>query len=198
MFGFSKQSAAVDYLVVCLGNPGDKYVTTRHNMGFLFGDYAADKLGFEFKKIKFKSNYGIAEFSGKKVMFMKPQTFMNSSGEAVIEAVSFYKIPADNVIVIVDDINFDVGQLRIRRKGSSGGHNGIKSVSAHLKTENYPRIKLGAGKKPHPDFDAIDFVLGNLSKDDMKKLPDLFERTLGALQFMVNGDTEGAMQKYNS
>ena len=197
MFELLKQGAA-EYIVVCLGNPGDKYTTTRHNMGFLFGDYIADKLGFEFKKIKFKSNYNIVQFAGKKVLFMKPQTFMNASGQAVKEAADFYKIPSENVIVIVDDVNFDVGQMRIRRKGSYGGHNGIKSINEMLKTENYPRIKLGVGKKPHADYSMIDFVLGNLSRDDMKKLPELFERTVCALELILQGKTDDAMQRYNS
>ena len=197
MFGSAKHGG-VEYIVVCLGNPGEKYTTTRHNMGFLFGDYIADKLGFEFNKIKFKSNYNITQFAGKKVLFMKPQTFMNSSGEAVAEAASFYKIPSENVIVIVDDVNFDVGQMRIRRKGSYGGHNGIKSINEMLKTENYPRIKLGVGKKPHVDYEMIDFVLGNLPSDEMKKLPELFERTMGALELVLNGKFDDAMQRYNS
>lgn len=198
MFGMKARTGGVDYIVVCLGNPGDKYTTTRHNMGFLCGDYIADKEGFSFKKIKFKSNYDIVDFHGFKVMFMKPQTFMNSSGEAVRPAADFYKVPAENVIVLVDDINLDVGQMRIRRKGSSGGHNGMKSITEHLKTENYPRIKLGVGKKPHPDFDLVDFVLGNFSPADMKKLPDVFENASSALALIMKGDFDGAMCKYNS
>lgn len=198
MFGIKTRTGGVDYIVVCLGNPGDKYTTTRHNMGFLCGDYIADKEGFSFKKIKFKSNYDIVDFYGFKVMFMKPQTFMNASGEAVRPAADFYKVPAENVIVLVDDVNLDVGQLRIRRKGSSGGHNGMKSITEHLKTDNYPRIKLGVGKKPHPDFDLVDFVLGNLSPADMKKLPDVFENVSSALALMMKGDVDGAMCKYNS
>lgn len=197
MFGLFDKGG-VEYIVVCLGNPGDKYTTTRHNMGFLFGDYIADKLGFDFKKIKFKANYNIVEFGGKRVMFMKPQTYMNSSGIAVAEAASFYKVDSEKVIVIVDDVNFDVGQIRIRRKGSSGGHNGIKSISEQLKTENYPRIKLGVGKKPHPDYDMADYVLGNLTRDDMKKLPELFDRAMLALELIVKGDADAAMQRYNS
>ena len=198
MFGMKTRTGGVDYIVVCLGNPGDKYTTTRHNIGFLCGDYIADKEGFSFKKIKFKSNYDIVDFNGFKVMFMKPQTFMNLSGEAVRPAADFYKVPAENIIVLVDDINLDVGQMRIRRKGSSGGHNGMKSITEQLKTDNYPRIKLGVGKKPHPDFDLADFVLGNLSSADMKKLPDVFENVSSALVLMMKGDTDGAMCKYNS
>lgn len=198
MFGLKNRTGGVDYIVVCLGNPGDKYTTTRHNMGFLCGDYIADKKGFEFKKIKFKSNYDIVEFEGFKVMFMKPQTFMNSSGEAVKQAVDFYKVPCENVIVLVDDINLDVGQMRIRRKGSSGGHNGMKSITEQLKTDNYPRIKLGVGKKPHPDFDLVDFVLGNFTKEDMKKLPSLFDNVQASLSLIMKGDVDGAMCKYNS
>ncbi len=198
MFGMKARTGGVDYIVVCLGNPGDKYTTTRHNIGFLCGDYIADKERFSFKKIKFKSNYDIVDFNGFKVMFMKPQTFMNLSGEAVRPAADFYKVPAENIIVLVDDINLDVGQMRIRRKGSSGGHNGMKSITEHLKTDNYPRIKLGVGKKPHPDFDLADFVLGNLSPLDMKKLPDVFENVSSALALIMKGDTDGAMCKYNS
>ncbi len=198
MFGMKARTGGVDYIVVCLGNPGDKYTTTRHNMGFLCGDYIADKERFSFKKIKFKSNYDIVDFNGFKVMFMKPQTFMNASGEAVRPAADFYKVPAENIIVLVDDINLDVGQMRIRRKGSSGGHNGMKSITEHLKTDDYPRIKLGVGKKPHPDFDLADFVLGNFSPADMKKLPDVFENASSALSLIMKGDFDGAMCKYNS
>lgn len=186
-----------EYLIVGLGNPGAKYETTRHNAGFLFVTYLEDKLNFKAKKLKFHALIGDAKIGTHKVLVMKPQTMMNNSGTAVSECASFYKIPPENIIVIFDDISLPPGKLRIRRKGSAGGHNGIKSIIAQLGSENFPRIKLGVGAKPHPDYDLADWVLANFPKKDVPLMRDAMERAYDALEHIVNGDFEGAMSKHN-
>ena len=185
------------YIVVGLGNPGEKYATTRHNVGFLTLDYLADKMNIKINKSKFKALVGEGELASKRVLFMKPQTFMNNSGEAVREATEFYKIPAENVIVIYDDISLNPGKLRIRKKGSDGGHNGIKSIIYHLNTNEFPRIKLGVGAKPHPDYDLADWVLGTIPKEDRDSIIKCIDDAYNALPLMVGGDIEKAMGKYN-
>ncbi len=191
-------SSTYDYLIVGLGNPGTKYETTRHNAGFLCIENMENELNFNTKKLKFHALIGDTRISGKRVLVMKPQTTMNNSGTAVVECASFYKIPPENIIVIFDDISLEPGELRIRRKGSAGGHNGIKSIIAHLGSENFPRIKLGVGKKPHPDYDLADWVLSNIPKKDIPLMHESMDNALKALELMVKGDTEGAMSKYNS
>lgn len=197
-FKKSDASSTYDYLIVGLGNPGAKYETTRHNAGFLCVTKLEDDYGFKAKKLKFHSLIGDTKIAGKRVLVMKPQTMMNNSGVAVSECAKFYKIPPENVIVIFDDISLEPGKLRIRRKGSAGGHNGIKSIIAHLGSENFPRIKLGVGKKPHPDYDLIDWVLGNFSKSDIPLMRDAMGNAVAALEYIVKGDIDGAMSKYNS
>ncbi len=191
-------SSTYDYLVVGLGNPGAKYETTRHNAGFLCIEKMEDEYGFKAKKLKFHALIGDTKIANKKILVMKPQTMMNNSGVAISECASFYKIPPQNIIVIFDDISLDPGKLRIKRKGSAGGHNGIKSIIAHLGTEEFPRIKLGVGKKPHPDYDLADWVLSNFPKNDIPLVREAIDNALCALELMVKGDTETAMSKYNS
>ncbi len=193
---FSRPSGA-EFLIVCLGNPGDEYEFTRHNAGFLCGDYIADKLGFSFNKIKFRSNYGTGELNGHKCVFLKPQTYMNESGCAVYEAASFYKIPPEKTVVLSDDISLPVGKIRIRKKGSAGGHNGLKSIIARLGTDTFPRIKIGIGGKIHPDQDLADHVLSNFTRDELKTLTELYGSCLSALEYIVKGDFDTAMQKFN-
>lgn len=197
-FKKSDSSSTYDYLVVGLGNPGTKYETTRHNAGFLCVTKLEDELNFKVKKLKFHSLIGDTKIANKKILVMKPQTMMNNSGVAVSECAKFYKIPTENIIVIFDDISLDPGKLRIKRKGSAGGHNGIKSIIAHLGTENFPRIKLGVGKKPHPEYDLADWVLGNFPKSDIPLVRDAIDKAVEALEYMVKGDIDGAMSKYNS
>ena len=196
---FKKDSgnSTYDFLVVGLGNPGTKYETTRHNAGFLFITYLEDKLNFKAKKLKFHALIGDAKIGSSKVLFMKPQTMMNNSGTAVAECAKFYKIPVENIIVVFDDISLEPGKLRIRRKGSAGGHNGIKSIIAHLGSENFPRIKIGVGAKPHPDYDLADWVLANFPKKDIPSVRNAIEDGANALEMLVKGDFEGAMSKYN-
>ena len=163
MFGRLNKSGKTvgtpEFLVVGLGNPDKKYTLTRHNSGFLCVDELAEKHGFKINKLKFKALIADTVINSHRVIVMKPQTYMNLSGEAVREAVNFYKIPPENVIVIFDDISLDVGKLRIKRKGSDGGHNGIKSIVSCISSNNFPRIKLGVGKKPHPEYDLAAWVL---------------------------------------
>ena len=187
----------ITHIVAGLGNPGDKYTFTRHNAGFLSMDFIAQKLGIKLDRIKFKSLCAEATVSGKRVLFMKPQTFMNLSGEAVQEAANFYKIPPENILVICDDVNFDVGVIRIRRKGSYGGQNGIKNIIEQLGTEEFPRIKVGVGKKPSPDFDMKDFVLSKFSTGEQKTLFSTFDSIYNSVILILDGQIEEAMSHYS-
>lgn len=195
---FKKSNGGYDYLIVGLGNPGAKYEMTRHNAGFLAVDLLAVKENLNIKKLKYHALVGDAVINGKKCLVMKPQTFMNNSGEAVGEAARFYKIPPERVIVISDDFSFDVGQIRIKRKGSAGGHNGLKSIIAHLGSENFPRIKIGVGKKPSEDYDIIDWVLGRFPKELEKDLKSALENAVDALPYIVNEEIDKAMNLFNS
>ena len=193
-----KATAPITHLVVGLGNPGDKYFYTRHNAGFLALDYISQKCGAQINRSKFKALVGEATVAGKRVLLMKPQTFMNSSGEAVREAMSFYKIPIENVIVLSDDVNLDVGRMRVRKNGSDGGQKGLRSIITLTASDNFPRIRLGVGKKPHPDYDMADWVLGNLSEEDKKAIFDCFSLAYDGLEKLLVGDFDGAMQICNS
>lgn len=195
--GDSAPSGPVEFIVVGLGNPGSQYEHTRHNAGFLAMDHLASQYGARIDRAKFKALVGEATVAGKRVLFMKPQTFMNNSGEAVSEAARFYKLSAEQVIVLSDDISLDVGRLRVRRKGSAGGHNGLKSIQEHLGSDTYLRIKLGVGQKPHPDYDLVDWVLGNFHKDDLQKLGEAFPFVGNGLERILAGDVDGAMQICN-
>lgn len=194
---FNKKSGGYEYIIVGLGNPGAKYEMTRHNAGFLAADLLAIKNDTDIKKLKFHALIGDVVLGGKKCLLMKPQTFMNNSGEAVGEAAKFYKIPPENIIVISDDISLDVGKIRIRRKGSAGGHNGLKSINAHLGSENYPRIKVGVGKKPNAYMDLADWVLGRFPKELESELKTALENACAAAELIVCGDTGRAMNLYN-
>ena len=186
-----------EFIVAGLGNPGPKYEYTRHNAGFLVLDRLCVEENFTIKKIKFKSTYETAPLAGHTCLFLKPQTFMNNSGEAVREAAGFYKIPPEKIIVISDDISLPCGKIRIKRKGSDGGHNGLKSIILNLGSDNFPRIKIGVGEKPHPDYDLADWVLSKFSKDEMKNLQPAVIDACEALRLMVVGETDRAMNKYN-
>lgn len=200
MFGKKKETggSTYEYLVAGLGNPGAKYETTRHNAGFLCVTRLEDKYNFKAKKLKFHALIGDTYIGAHRCIVMKPQTMMNNSGEAIKECAAFYKIPPENIVVIFDDISLEPGRIRIRRKGSAGGHNGIKSIIAHLGSENFPRIKLGVGAKPSEDSDLADWVLGNFPKADVPKMRDAIEKACDALPLILDGDIDGAMSKYNS
>lgn len=198
MFHLKKNNRTYDYLIVGLGNPGAKYEMTRHNAGFLAADLLAIEENVNIKKLKHHSLVCDVTVSGKRCLLMKPQTMMNNSGEAVGEAARFYKIPAENVIVLYDDISLDVGQTRIRRKGSAGGHNGIKSIIAHLGSENFPRVKIGVGKKPSPEYDLVNWVLGKFPKELQGDLKTALENTAKAVRLIADDDIDRAMNLYNS
>ena len=194
---FGNKSAAVDWLVVGLGNPGQKYANTRHNMGFLTVDLLAEKAGVKLNKVKFKSAYNILNFAGCKCLVMKPQTYMNLSGEAVREAAQFYKVPADHVLVIYDDVSLPVGKLRVRPTGSAGGHNGIKNIIAHLGTQDFPRVKIGTGAPAGGGADMIDWVIGEPSKAEKKVLLESFERAIDAAACIIEHGCQKAMNDFN-
>lgn len=190
-------SRPITYLVVGLGNPGKEYVSTRHNAGFLALDFVAEKCGARIDRAKYKALVGEAKVGEERILLMKPQTYMNLSGEAVGEAARFYKLDASHVIVLSDDTTLEPGRLRVRRKGSAGGHNGLKSITEHLGTDAYPRIKIGVGQKPHPDYDLADWVLSDFGKDDMTRLQESFSTLYEGLAKMLSGDVDGAMQICN-
>lgn len=194
---FGKQSSAVDWLIVGLGNPGPKYENTRHNMGFLTVDLLSEKTGVKINKVKFKAAYNIMNFAGCKCLVMKPQTYMNLSGEAVREAVQFYKIPADHVLVIYDDISLPVGKLRVRPTGSAGGHNGIKNIIAHLGTQDFPRVKIGVGAPEGEDKDMIGWVIGAPSQAERKILMESFEKAIQAAECIIENGCQKAMNQFN-
>lgn len=186
-----------EFLIVGLGNPGRNYEFTRHNSGFLTLDHISTELDVEVKKFKFKALTGDAVIDGHRCLLMKPQTFMNNSGESVRDAAAFYKIPPERIIVIFDDISLPCGKLRIRRKGTDGGHNGIKSIIYHLKSDNFPRIKIGVGAKPDPDYELADWVLSRFGKDDIELLKQAITKATEALPYIIDGDIEKAMNIAN-
>lgn len=191
------QGGAISHIIVGLGNPGAEYEKTRHNAGFIAIDRLCDSLGVKCDRAKFKALTCEATIGEARVLIMKPQTYMNKSGEAISEASRFYKIPADKVIVISDDVTLAVGKLRIRGKGSAGGHNGLKSIIEHLGTQEFPRIKLGVGEKPHPDYDMVDWVLGKFPKEDFEALSKTVESVPSAIASLIREDVATAMNKYN-
>lgn len=197
MFGKKKFGGSVEYLVVGLGNPDRKYENTRHNTGWMALDYIAEKLDCRVNKIKYKSLIGTCEIGNAKVMLMKPTTYMNNSGQAVVEAMNFYKIPAENVIVIFDDISLDVGKMRIRSKGSDGGQRGMRSIISLSGSQAFPRIKIGIGAKPNPDWDLADWVLSKFTDKEMKDLEKMFENAYKAVELIIDGKMDRAMNLFN-
>lgn len=189
-------AAPVEYIIAGLGNPGSEYENNRHNAGFRFMDYLSCKNSVKINKLKFHALCGDATISGKRAFLMKPQTYMNNSGEAIREAAEFYKITADKIVIIYDDIYLDPGKARIRRKGSAGGHNGIKSIIENLKTDEFPRIKIGVGTPPK-EFPMVEWVLGNLPKSDTELVDGCYDRIYASLSEIVKGDIDRAMGMCN-
>lgn len=183
-------------LIVGLGNPTVKYEKTRHNVGFEVIDALADKYNITLDVIKHKGMYGKGKIDGQSVILLKPMTFMNLSGESVILVSKYYKIAPEDVIVIYDDINLDVGRLRIREKGSAGGHNGMKNIITHLGTEGFPRIRVGVGMKP-PKMDLADYVLSHFSEDEQALMNQGYDKACEALKLLLLDDIPQAMNKYN-
>ena len=186
-----------DFLVVGLGNPGLQYEKTSHNVGFMSAYLLMKKAAGEFTKHKMDSHYGECEISKKRILVMKPQTFMNNSGTAVSAVSKFYKIPIDQIIIISDDISLDVGKIRIRRKGSHGGHNGLKDIFQLMGTDNIMRVKIGVGAKPHPDYDLADWVLGKFPKEDEENLNTALENSVKAIEEIIKQGIDSAMNKYS-
>ncbi|MCI8360624.1 MAG: aminoacyl-tRNA hydrolase [Clostridiales bacterium] len=201
MFGFAKKKKdfgqSFDWLIVGLGNPGLEYEETRHNAGFLAIDELAERQGASVKKLKCKSLYGDCEIAGQKCLLCKPQTFMNNSGEAVRDLAAFYKIPPERTLLLFDDISLEPGRLRIRRKGSDGGHNGIKSILYLTGSDAFPRIKIGVGKKPHPDYDLAKWVLSRFGPEEIEPMKTALQNAAAAAALIVGGETDKAMNRYN-
>ena len=191
-----KEDDRVMYIIAGLGNPTREYEKTRHNVGFEVIDVLADMLGTTVEEKKFKGLYGRGIIGGEKVLLLKPQTFMNLSGESIRAASDFYKVDPEHIIIIYDDISLDVGQLRIRKKGSAGGHNGIKNIIAHLGTQEFPRIKVGVGDKPKK-MDLADYVLSRFSKEDRAAMEDAFKEAAKAVEVMITEGMDIAMNQFN-
>lgn len=197
MFDRFRTPGGVTWLAVFLGNPGPRYTGTRHNAGFMAGDECARKFGTEINKMRFKALTGVCRVGEEKVMLMKPQTFMNLSGEAVIQAVQFYKLPAEHVIVVSDEIALPIGKLRVRPSGSAGGHNGLKSIILNLGTDQFPRIRLGVGAPPRPDYDMADWVLSAFHGQDAADMADAAKRAADAVECYITNGPDRAMNIFN-
>ena len=194
---FKNNSGGAGWLLVCLGNPGDKYENTRHNVGFQVADEVAERQHAPIQKLKFKALTNLLTISGEKVLVMKPITYMNLSGEAVRQAVDFYKISPDHVLVVSDDTALAIGRLRIRKEGSAGGHNGLKSIIQHLGTDQFPRLRVGVGEKPHPDYDLADWVLGKFVGEDKKAIDAAVKKAADAIACILSDGTDQAMNRFN-
>lgn len=188
----------IEYIIAGLGNPGLEYEGSRHNAGFFVMDTLAEQVGADINRLRFKGKTGEAVIGGKRCLLLKPTTYMNLSGESVVQALEFYKLGVESLIVIYDDISLEPGKLRIRRKGSHGGHNGMRSIIDLTGRDDFQRVKIGVGKKPHPDYDLAKWVLGKFSKDDAEKMKQSAENACECLKLMVQGKTDEAMNKYNS
>ena len=193
---FSKPGG-VSWLVVFLGNPGPRYEGTRHNAGFLAADAMAKAKGVAINKLRFRALTASIEVDGQKVLLMKPQTYMNLSGDAVSQAVKFYKIPPEHVIVVSDEVSLPIGKLRVRAKGSAGGHNGLKSIIACLGTDQFPRIRLGVGAPPHPDYDMADWVLSTFKNQDAEDMQQAAGRAAEAVECYIRSGPDRTMNLYN-
>lgn len=195
---FGKSSAGgVEWILCCLGNPGREYEHSRHNVGFVTADTLAERTHTDLRRIRFKALTGVVELGGHKVLVMKPNTYMNLSGVALQEAASFYKVPPERCLVVSDDVTLDPGRLRLRRNGSAGGHNGLKSIINMLGSQEFPRIKIGVGKKPHPDYDLADWVLGKFSPEDERKIAAAAETACDAVECILTKGMDAAMNWYN-
>ncbi len=194
---YKKDAGGVSWLLVCLGNPGDKYEGTRHNVGFMVADEVAERRNAPIQRLRFKALTNILTIAGEKVLVMEPITYMNLSGEAVRPAADFYKIPPDHVLVVSDDTALPVGRLRIRTKGSAGGHNGLKSIIQHLGTDQFPRLRVGVGEKPHPDYDMADWVLGKFTGEDKKTITAAVKRAADAIECILDEGIDRGMGKFN-
>ena len=197
MLKLFQKTGAVDWIVVFLGNPGPKFNGTRHNVGFMTADKCEKATGANIRRARFKALTDQIRVGGAGVLLMKPQTYMNLSGDAVGEAARFYKVPAERVIVVSDDVSLPVGKLRVRRKGSAGGHNGLKSIISALGTEAFPRVKVGVGAPPHPDYDLVDWVLSVFRDRDAEEIDAAVQRAWEAVDCYIRLGPEKTMDQYN-
>jgi len=197
MFFKRKPASPIDWIVVGLGNPDKKYEGTRHNSGFAALEALAEKLSVKVQKVRFKSFCGEATVGETRLLLMMPQTYMNNSGEAVREAMKFYKIPPERVLVMFDDISLNPGTLRVRRNGSAGGQKGMASIIALCGSDQFPRVKIGVGAKPHPDYDLAAWVLSRFTKEEAPLVADACRRAAEAACMIVSGDIDGAMNAYS-
>ncbi len=197
MFFKKKTTGPVDWLIVGLGNPDKKYVGTRHNAGFAALEALAEKLAIRVDRVKYKSFCGETAIGEHKVLLMMPQTYMNNSGEAVREAMNFYKLPPERVLVLFDDISLPVGTLRVRRAGSAGGQKGMASIIQLCGSDKFPRVKIGVGEKPHPDYDLAAWVLSKFTKDEAPLVADAARRAADAVCLIVEDSVDAAMNRFS-
>ena len=194
---FRSKTGPAEWILVCLGNYGQKYENTRHNIGFMAADRLVEKRSLKCNRLRFRALTEVIDFGGARVLLMKPQTYMNLSGEAIGEAARFYKIPADHVVVISDDISLPLGKIRVRASGSAGGHNGLKNIIAHLGTDAFPRVKVGVGAPENPEHDIIDWVVGNFSAQEKKIIDEALDRALAAAECIIEKNVTEAQNRYN-
>ena len=190
-------SGGVEWLIVGLGNPGDKYEATRHNVGFMVVDELAERARTPVQKLKFRALTNTAQVGDAKALLMKPVTYMNLSGEAVRQAADFYKVPPERVLVISDDVSLPVGKLRLRRGGSAGGHNGMKNIILHLGSDQFPRVKIGVGEKPHPDYDMAEWVLSRFIGEDKRTMDEAIKRAADSVECCIREGMDRAMNRFN-
>ena len=193
----NKSAGGVEWLLVCLGNYGKKYENTRHNIGFLAAERLIEKNNLRCNRLRFRALTEIIDFGGAKTLLMMPQTYMNLSGEAAGEAARFYKVPPERVLVISDDVSLPLGKLRVRGSGSAGGHNGLKNIIAHLGTDRFPRVKVGVGAPPNPEYDMVDWVVGGFSADERRVIDAAIDRALDAAECVVAKGVTEAQNRYN-
>lgn len=194
---FKRKTGAVDFMIVGLGNPGVQYQNTRHNAGFMALDATARALDIRVERARFHAYCGEGVCAGRHVLLMKPQTYMNNSGEAVCEAMRFYKLSPEQVLLLFDDVSLPVGGMRVRRSGSAGGQNGVKSILQLSGSDMFPRVKLGIGAKPHPDCNLADWVLSRFSEKELSVMGETAEKAAAAAELIVSGNIEEAMNRYS-
>lgn len=198
LFGTDRPTGAIEYIVAGLGNPGAQYEGTRHNAGFMVIDSIARAAGVPINRLKFKASCADCLLAGKRVQLLRPSTFMNLSGESVRGAMQFYKIPPERTLIVYDDIALDIGRVRVRRKGSDGGHNGMKNIIMLTGSDQFPRVRVGVGGKPHPDYDLATWVLSRFTQTEVKALSPALEAAAAACALIVDGRIDEAMNRYNS
>ena len=194
---FGRRAGPIRWLLVCLGNPGKEYENTRHNIGFLAADALERRCGVKINRLRYRALTGEVELGGERVLVLKPQTYMNLSGEAVKLAGAFYKIPPERVLVISDDVALPLGKLRIRASGSAGGHNGLKNIIAHLGTDQFPRIRVGVGAPAHPDREMIGWVIGKFTPEERKVVDQAVDRAVDAAACLIEKGVQEAQNRFN-